>query len=45
MRSFLYLMAKLLGDWSAIRKGKVGRRVARRVAGKVTGRGLGKLFK
>ena len=45
MRSFLYLLAKLLGDWSAIRKGKVGRRVARRAAGKVTGRGLGKLFK
>ena len=45
MRSLLYLIAKFLGDWNAIRKGKVGRRVARRAAGKVTGRGLGKLFK
>lgn len=45
MRSLLYLIAKLMGDWNAIRKGRVGRRVARRAAGKVTGRGLGKLFK
>ena len=45
IRSFLYFIAKLMGDWNAVRKGKVGRRVARRVAGKVTGRGLGKLFK
>lgn len=45
MRSLLYFIAKLMGDWNAVRKGKVGRRVARRVAGKATGRGLGKFFK
>lgn len=45
MRSLLYTIAKLLGDYSAVRKGRVGRRVARRAAGKATGRGFGKLFK
>ena len=44
-RGFLYTLARLLGDANAVKKGKVGRRVARRGAGKVTGRGLGKLFK
>jgi hypothetical protein len=43
-RGLLYLIARLLGDYQAVRKGKVARRVARRAAGKVTGRGLGKLF-
>ena len=45
LRSFLYLVARLLGDISAVQKGTVGRRVARRAAGKATGRALGKLFK
>ena len=45
LRGFLYLFAKILGDISAVKKGKVGKRIARRVAGKITGRGLGKLFK
>jgi hypothetical protein len=44
-RGLLYLIARLLGDVSAVQKGTVGRRVARRVAGRMTGRGLGKLFK
>ena len=44
-RSFLYLLARLLGDYNAVKKNRVGRRVGRRIAGKVTGRGLGKLFK
>lgn len=44
-RGFLYLLARLLGDAQAVRKGRVGKRVARRVAGKATGRGLGKLFR
>ena len=44
-RSFLYLLARLLGDVNAVKRGRVGRRVGRRIAGKVTGRGLGKLFK
>lgn len=45
MRSFLYLLARLLGDINAVKKGRVGRRIGRRIAGKYTGRGLGKLFK
>lgn len=45
MRSLLYLIARLLGDAAAIRKGSVGRRVARRIVGKLTGRGLRKVFK
>jgi len=34
-----------MGDANAVKKGKVGKRVARRAAGKATGRSLGKLFK
>jgi hypothetical protein len=44
-RGFLYLLAKLLGDFQAACKGRVGRRIARRAAGRATGRGLGKLFR
>lgn len=44
-RGWLYLIAKLLGDWNAIKKGKVGTRIARRGVGKVTGRGIGRLFR
>lgn len=45
MRSLLYLLARILGDLNAIKKGKVGRRVARRAGGKLTGRILGGLFR
>jgi len=45
IRSSLYKVARLLGDVNAVKKGKVGKRVARRLAGKATGRSLGKLFK
>jgi hypothetical protein len=45
LRSFLYLLAKLLGDYNAVRNGTGGRRVARRLAGKVTGRALGRIFR
>ncbi|KKL28098.1 hypothetical protein LCGC14_2378550 [marine sediment metagenome] len=44
-RSFLYTLAKLMGDVNAVKKNKVGRRAGRRVAGKITGRGLRRLFK
>ena len=33
----LYTLAKLMRDYSAVKKGKVGKRVGRRVAGKATG--------
>ena len=44
-RGLLYLIARLLGDVSAVQKGAVGKRLARRVVGKATGRALGKLFR
>ena len=44
-RGFLYLLAKLLGDFQAARKGRVGKRITRRAAGRVTGKGLRKLFR
>lgn len=44
-RSFLYGLAKFLGDVNAVKRGKVGERIGRRVVGKVTGRLMGKLFK
>ncbi len=45
MRNLLYLLARLLGDLSAVKKGKVAQRIERRIAGKVTGRLLGKWFR
>jgi len=45
LRSALYTMARLMGDVNAVKKGKVGKRVARRAAGKATGRTLRKLIK
>ena len=44
-RGFLYTLAKLMGDYNAVKKGKVGQRVRRRAAGKVTGKAMRKLFK
>lgn len=44
-RNLLYVLARLLGDYQAVRRGTVGKRVARRLAGRATGRGLGRLFK
>lgn len=44
-RGILYLLAKVLGDVSAVKKGKVGKRIARRAAGKMAGRVFRKIFK
>jgi hypothetical protein len=46
-RSFLYWLARLLGDISAVSKGPqaTAKRIGRRAAGKATGRMLRKLFK
>ena len=43
-RSSLYLLARLLGDYQAVKNGRVGRRIARRLAGRVTGKALGRIF-
>ena len=45
LRSALYTIARLMGDVNAVKKGKVGKRVARRAAGKATGRTLRKVLK
>jgi len=45
VRSWLYLVARLMGDYNAVKKGRVGRRIGRRVAGRATGRALWKIFK
>ena len=44
-RGLLYSLAKLMGDYNAVKKGKVGKRVGRRVAGRATGKAMRKLFK
>ena len=44
-RGFLYQLAKLLGDYQAVRKGRVGRRILRRASGKATSKALSKLFR
>ena len=44
-RSWLYWLAKLLGDVNAVKRGKVGKRIVRRTVGKGTGRIFRKLFK
>ena len=44
-RGLLYTLAKLMGAYNAVKKGKVGKRVGRRVAGKATGKAMRKLFK
>ena len=36
---------RLLGDWQAVKRGRVGRRIGRRVTGRATGRLLRRLFK
>lgn len=45
IRSFLYFIARILGDINAVQKGKMGQRIGRRVSGKILGRLLRKIFK
>jgi hypothetical protein len=45
VKGSLYRLLRISNDASAVKRGKVTRRIGRRVAGKVSGRGLGKLFK
>lgn len=44
-RGFLYKLARIMGDANAVKKGRVGKRVARRAAGRTAGKGLRRLFK
>ncbi|MBA7654398.1 hypothetical protein ES703_62276 [subsurface metagenome] len=44
-RGILYFLARILGDVSAVKKGKVGQRIVRRGTGKIAGKGFKKIFK
>ena len=44
-RSWLYWLAKMIGDYRAVRTVRVARRVGYRIAGKATGRAFGGLFR
>ena len=44
-RGLLYTLAKLMGDYNAVKKGKVGKPVGRRLTGRATGKAMRKLFK
>jgi hypothetical protein len=44
-RGFFYALARFLGDYQAVKSGRIGKRLARRAAGRFTGRGLGRLFR
>lgn len=44
-RSFLYTLAKILGDVNAVNKGTVGKRIGRRIVGRAAGKGIGRLFR
>ncbi|MEA1005910.1 hypothetical protein U6X16_09330 [Bacillus velezensis] len=41
IRSTLYLIARILGDVNAVKRGKIGQRIVRRAGGKA----IGRLFK
>jgi len=45
MRKFLYLLARILGDLQAIKRGLFGKRLVRRGLGKTAGKLLRKLTK
>jgi len=44
-RGLFDTMAKLMGDYNAVKRDKVGKRVGCRAAGKATGKAMRKLFK
>ena len=39
-RGLLYTLARLMGDVTAVKKGKIGQRVVRRAVGKAAGKWL-----
>ena len=45
IRRALYFISRILGDINAVKRGKVGKRIARRAAGKGAGRLLRKFIK
>lgn len=45
MRSFLYVLARLIGDILSVLSGSVVRRIGRRAAGRASGKAMGKILK
>jgi hypothetical protein len=45
VKRFLYSLLALSNDVNAVRKGRVGRRIARRIYGKATGRVARRIFR
>ncbi|MFP3901157.1 MAG: hypothetical protein ACLFXM_09890 [Acidimicrobiia bacterium] len=45
MKSMIYKLLRLSNDLNAIRRGRVGRRIARRAYGRATGRAARRIFK
>jgi hypothetical protein len=47
LRTWLYRIARILGDVNAARRGPRGiaKRIGRRAAGRIAGRALGRIFK
>lgn len=45
MKSKIYKLLRIWNDITAIRKGRIGKRIGRRAAGKVTGKWIGRLFR
>ena len=43
-RGLFDTMAKLMGDYNAVKRGKVGKRIGCRAAGNATGTAMRKLF-
>lgn len=43
-RGLLYAFARILGDIQAVRRNRIGARIARRFAGSITARLLGRIF-
>jgi hypothetical protein len=45
IRTVLYTVAALIGDYRAIKNNRIPQRIARRLAGRFTGGLLGKIFR
>ena len=45
LRSLLYTLARSLGNLQAVRRGRVGRRIARVAVGRILGRFLARMFR
>jgi hypothetical protein len=45
LRAILYMLARLLGDAQAVKRGRVGQRVANRMIGRAVGKATRRLWR